>query len=411
MTMTSTSTTTAPAGAIHPDATRAASGLVDIPLVGGPLTIRGAVWIEPTERGIFPRRYLPPAAHRFVDEFMRATMSQSAGIRIAFRTAARQIELRVLSTRLADFVDAPPTMATYDICANGEVVSTASSDIGTRLVLVDRNLSAVVAGGEAILNFALDGQEREYELWLPYADEVELRGFRADAPVLASSAPSRPRWVHHGSSISHGYVASRTTRTWPTMVAQASDLELVNLSYAGNAMLDQSTARTIRDTPAAVISVKLGINVVNGDVMRLRAFRSAVHGFLDTIRDGHPDTPLLVISPVCCPPVETTPGPTVRTGSGDTAWFESAGSVDDVAAGKLSLQVIRRELADIVAHRFRHDPHIGYLDGSDLYGTSDNLRQPMPDNLHPADDVNELIAERFAAAAFGANGWTPRSSL
>jgi hypothetical protein len=34
----------------------------------------------------------------------------------------------------------------------------------------------------------------------------------------------------------------------------------------------------IRDTPADVISVKLGINLVNLDVMRMRAFESAVHG-------------------------------------------------------------------------------------------------------------------------------------
>ena len=44
----------------------------------------------------------------------------------------------------------------------------------------------------------------------------------------------------------------------------------------------------MRDTPADLISVKLGINLVNTDLMRLRAFGPAVHGFLDTIRDGHP---------------------------------------------------------------------------------------------------------------------------
>jgi hypothetical protein len=35
--------------------------------------------------------------------------------------------------------------------------------------------------------------------------------------------------------------------------------------------VDQFTARVIRDSPADVISVKLGINVVNLDAMRLRA--------------------------------------------------------------------------------------------------------------------------------------------
>ena len=65
----------------------------------------------------------------------------------------------------------------------------------------------------------------------------------------------------------------------------------------------------MRDTPADLISVKIGINLVNADLMRLRAFTPAVHGFLDTIRDGHPTTPLLVVSPILCPIHEDTPGP------------------------------------------------------------------------------------------------------
>ncbi|KQV25217.1 hypothetical protein [Yonghaparkia sp. Root332] len=47
-------------------------------------------------------------------------------------------------------------------------------------------------------------------------------------------------------------------------------------------------ARVIRNAPADVISVKVGVNVVDLDAMRLRSFVPAVHGFLDTIRDGHP---------------------------------------------------------------------------------------------------------------------------
>ncbi len=43
--------------------------------------------------------------------------------------------------------------------------------------------------------------------------------------------------------------------------------------------------------------------------VRLRAFAPAVHGFLDTIREGHPTTPLLVVSSVLCPIHEETPGP------------------------------------------------------------------------------------------------------
>lgn len=116
-------------------------------------------------------------------------------------------------------------------------------------------------------------------------------------------------WLHHGSSISHGSDAASPTRIWPAVAARLGGVELINLGLAGSALLDPFTARAVRDTPADLISLKIGINIVNHDVMRLRAFGPAVHGFLDTVREGHPQTPLLVVSPILCPLHEDTPGP------------------------------------------------------------------------------------------------------
>ena len=116
-------------------------------------------------------------------------------------------------------------------------------------------------------------------------------------------------WLHHGSSISHGSNAASPSTTWPALAAAAGGVELVNLGFGGSAMLDPFAARALRDTPADLISIKIGINLVNADVMRRRAFGPALHGFLDTIREGRPTTPLLVVSPILCPIHEDTPGP------------------------------------------------------------------------------------------------------
>ena len=241
-------------------------------------------------------------------------------------------------------------------------------------------------------------------MWLPYTDEVELIAMRADAPVSPPTAPTGRRWLHHGSSISHGYIASATSRTWPVAVARAAGVELTSAAFSGNALLDQLTARTMRDTPADLISVKLGINVVNGDLMRARIFRSAVHGFLDTIRDGHPGIPLLVVSPVFCAPVEDLPGPTAQDPTRSDLWTITRGRAEELAEGKLSLGVIRDELRTIVDLRRGEDPAIHYLDGRALYGPEDAAEMPLPDNLHPGDDVQALMAERFARIVFGPGG-------
>jgi len=85
--------------------------------------------------------------------------------------------------------------------------------------------------------------------------------------------------------------------------ALRSGFSPLSLGFAGQCMLDPFVARTIRDLPADVISLKVGINLVNADSMTDRTFGPALHGFLDQVRDGHPDTPILLVSPIHCPSV------------------------------------------------------------------------------------------------------------
>ena len=163
----------------------------------------------------------------------------------------------------------------------------------------------------------------------------------------------------------------------------------------------------MRDTPADLISVKVGINLVNTDAMRLRAFTSAVHGFLDTIREGHPTAPLLVVSPILCPIHEDTPGPSVPDYSSLSTGkvrFLAGGDPTERASGKLTLNVIRDELARVVQQRAADDPHLRYLDGRDLYGEADLAELPLPDKLHPDAATHHRIGRRFAELAFSNDG-------
>ena len=208
--------------------------------------------------------------------------------------------------------------------------------------------------------------------------------------------------MHHGSSISQGSNAESPSTTWPALAASIGGVELVNLGFGGGALLDPFTARAMRDTPADLISVKIGINLVNTDLMRVRAFGPAVHGFLDTIREGHPTTPLLVVSPLLCPIHENTPGPAApdltRLSAGELS-FTATGDPSDPT--RLTLTLIREELSRLIALRAENDPNLHYLDGRELYGEADLAELPLPDQLHPDAATHRLIGERFAGLAFG----------
>lgn len=152
-----------------------------------------------------------------------------------------------------------------------------------------------------------------------------------------------------------------------------------------------------------MISLKLGINLVNMDLMRLRAFGPAVHGFLDTIREEHPATPIVLVSPLYCPIREDVPGPTrfdMDVLAEGRLLFRASVSAPEAREGKLTLRIIRQQLEAIVQQRAKSDANLHYLDGLDLYGERDHLQLPLPDALHPDTATHQLIGERFFKAVF-----------
>jgi lysophospholipase L1-like esterase len=371
--------------------------------------VHGALELETTEYGVLPHRLPGWARVQGADAQLLAVESQPAGVRLAFRSRATAVELdahRVVS----GYAGVPPRPdCFYDLLVDGELVA-QTTVTGGDVVETDlaTGTSETRRGPTGTVRFAgLPNRDKLLELWLPWSETTHLVALRTDAPVAPVGDADRRVWLHHGSSISQGSVAESPSTTWPALAAREGGVHLVNLGLAGSALLDPFTARAMRDTPADLVSVKVGINLVNLDLMRRRAFGPAVHGFLDTIREGHPDTPLLVVSPLLCPMHEETPGPGTfdpeALAEGQVR-FAALGDPREVAAGKLTLRVIREELAAIVAQRAATDPAIRYLDGLTLYGEADHDALPLPDNLHPDGDTHRLIGRRFAEAVFGSGG-------
>ncbi|WZH53307.1 MAG: SGNH/GDSL hydrolase family protein [Nocardioides alkalitolerans] len=387
------------------------NGLHDVPLT--PAHLRGAVEVEHTPRGgLLPHRLPAWARAQLPDPQLLMAEAQPSGVRVALRTAATVLELETRATKRV-YVGVPPRPdGVYEVAVGGAVVATGSVG-GGDVLTIDLGAGSMTRsdGGAGVVRFAglpggTDGV-RDVEIWLPHDEQTELVALRADAPVEAAPADGRRRWLHHGSSISHGSNAATPTGTWPAVAAALADVDLINLGFGGSALLDPSTARVMRDLPADVISVKLGINLVNADLMRLRALAPAVHGFLDTIREGHPTTPLLVVSSIFCGIHEDTPGPSapdMEAAAEGRVRFVATGDPAEVARGRLTLRVVREQLAAVVAQRAGTDPHVAYLDGTTLYGEGDAERLPLPDGLHPDAATHRLIGERFAAAAFGRGG-------
>ncbi|MGW6206929.1 GDSL-type esterase/lipase family protein [Streptomyces sp. NPDC055089] len=371
--------------------------------------LRGALDIEHTAHGLRPHRLPAWARAQCADDQLAMAEAQPSGVRLVFRTRATTIELDALRTRTA-YVGAPPRPdGVYDLLVDGRPAGQAGAT-GGNVRVVDMTTGSVETrpGPVGTVRFAgLSEGPKDIEIWLPYNETTELVALRTDAAVEPAPDSGRKVWLHHGSSISHGSDAASPTSTWPARAASLGGVELINLGLGGSALLDPFTARTMRDTPADLISVKIGINIVNADLMRLRAFAPAVHGFLDTIREGHPAAPLLVVSPLLCPIHEDTPGPSAPDFSNlaeGRLRFVAMGDPAERAAGKLTLNIIRDELSRLVTQRSADDPNLHYLDGRGLYGEQDFAELPLPDQLHPDAATHRRIGDRFAGLVFSGDG-------
>lgn len=332
------------------------------------MSYEGAVDVRAGDGYVRPFR-LPVAdldLHHPALVFMAACPS---GVRLRLRTDTTVVALEVEHRFAPMFTARTPV---YDVTIEGELVASVSAPGPEERVVLD----------------GLPAGDKVVEVWLPMYPGVRLRALEVDAGASADAAPDgRRRWVTYGSSITHGMEAHGPARTWPATAARLLDEHLTSLGFAGQAHLDPLVARTIAALPADRITLKLGINVHNGATLRERTFAPLVHGFLESVREGHPTTPITVISPILSPSREddTVTERTLLDGTTETI------------VGELTLRQMRSILADVVATRVRRgDEHLDHLDGTQLFGVDATDVDLLPDGLHPNGDGYELIGRRFA---------------
>lgn len=355
---------------------------------------RGALDFDLRDGAVSPRR-LPAWTRMQVPALMDVIVRMPSGVRLRFATDSSRLGVAFHATNL---VTPPQTRrpVPFDLEIDGALRHASSTEGNAILLNPDRpgDFQLVRGPSDTIWFDDLPAGDKLCELWLPHNAFVSLATLHFDDGASLSAPPPdhRPRWIHYGSSISHCMEAVAPGLTWPAVAARLTGSNLQSLGFGGQCHLDQFVARTIRDSDADVISIKTGINVINMDSMRERVFEPALHGFLDTIREGRPDTPIQLVSPIYCPSAEDHPGPTVPDGNGR---FVTIPGSREIRAGCMSLTTARRIIERVVAaRREAGDAQLHYLDGLELFGADDAA--DLPDDLHPNPAGYVRMGERFA---------------
>lgn len=333
---------------------------------------RGAVSLQPGPGWVAPWRVPWERARLHLPAGGLGRAAMPAGVRICFATDAPWLDV-AYEADPAPPLNGPQETARLDVVVDGERAQTLPlrADGGDATVRVD---TLPGAGG---------GTPATVELWLPPYHQLRLRGLTVpDGAVLEPDERALPAWVHDGSSISQGRGAASPSGAWTARVAAAGGLDLTCLALGAACHMQPLTARLMRDRPpAALLSACVGINSQALTALNEETFLAAVIGYVETVRERHPETPFVLLSTTYAPWREDVPNP----------------------AG-LTIRDTRRLAARAVELLRAHgDAHVHHLDGLELFGPDDAGRflerdHPEAEPLHPDPDGHVLMAERLLTA-------------
>lgn len=142
----------------------------------------------------------------------------------------------------------------------------------------------------------LTKQMRTFCLYLPLYTEVSIDAIGLDsgaeilpAPPFANPLPV----VFYGTSITQGGCAGRAGLSYEAMLCRQLNLDFVNFGLSGSGRGEREVADLIAEVNASCYVLDFSQN--NATVEELG---KAYLPFIDTLRERHPDTPVLCVTPI-----------------------------------------------------------------------------------------------------------------
>ncbi len=319
--------------------------------------LRGCAW--PAVRGVPYPRAKPEGAMGRLPMDTWAMASIPAGVRLELVGDAEELEIR------------------YD-CAHASFGYLGGGE-GHEFVLWrgdERVVSVDAEEGEHTVRLPLGAGDGPAIVYLPERMGPTVLEVNGVGGTIAP-APEQPRWLCYGDSIAEGWVVTAPDRAWPVVVARDHGLDVVNLGYAGSARGEIPSAEELAVLDADVISIAHGTNCWTRTPHSAALFAEGLRVFLDIVRDGHPETPIVAVSPITRPDAESTPN---RLGT--------------------TLVDLREAFESVVRERIAGgDAALSLIEGFPLVSVDQ-----LADDVHPGDDGHAAMAEVIGPAIAGAVG-------
>lgn len=229
---------------------------------------------------------------------------------------------------------------------------------------------AVLGDGLVRLSLGAASPESRAIIYLPEGMQPLIQSLTAVKGQIAP-APSLPRWLAYGDWTTQGWIASGPPQSWAAIAARKAGLNLINMGYANSGRGDIVSAEHLAALTADIVTIAYGEGCWSRVPHSPGMVREGFASFLDVVRQGHPTTPIVVITPVLRPDAEDVPNKLGATLAGIRSAIESV-TRDRIVAGDRFLSLV---------------PGAGMIEAGHL-----------ADGIHPGDEGHKRIAATVVKA-------------
>lgn len=234
-----------------------------------------------------PYHRVDTMVHKGFTEYENFQVRMSAGIAVSFRTDSKIIAVK------ADYGEMLDHRATCAVSERGfDLYARVDGKWIWAAANAHRSSEPEVLEKTLTLIRDMDGQMREYLLYLPIFSELNSLKIVVDqsAEIEAAPIPFKGRVAMFGSSFTHGSSTTRSSMTYPAQLARMTGYQFLSLGCGGNSKLQPYFAEALAaaDVDAFVFDA---FSNPSAELIEERLFP-----FIDIIRKSHPDTPLIFVN-------------------------------------------------------------------------------------------------------------------
>jgi lysophospholipase L1-like esterase len=225
--------------------------------------------------------------------------------------------------------------------------------------------------GETELVLFQNAAEREKEIiiYLPHLQEIIVKAIGVDRQTRFNAPEhqfARPLpVVFYGSSVCQGSGALHPAQTYAARVCRELNLDFVNLGFGGAGKAEADVVTLVNSISACCYVFDLGKSYGAQDATAFKAM-------LQTVRQRHPDTPLIAMTPIT-----------------------SIKEVKELAYSQRSVHtrtVMRAPVNELIQDG---DKRLFLVEGEDLLGFKEHDALSK-DGVHPSDEGYSIIAEKLS---------------